>query len=345
MPTQRRVLTSRLAQYMTEDERRNIATTAESIDIAPNTLRKLLTDSWDQVGRSTLERVCDRFNISLDQLFEFKDDTFWMPFAGAEGCALVRGPGEGKSERRFLDPFDGIARGLISAFLQSTIAPQIRPFVLDVSSEGQVIDAVKNHNCIIAGSPKTNPATEVVISRLFGVPPYRADARQRRQIPFRFVFAKQNSVQSSLAEPWSSTRGRTSGVGIYQESATDMLVEIDWWPYADYMKRTIRRGHDGAIVVVINKPFKTSKNVKTILVAGLSGVGTEAAARAVLRDYRDLEPASPGVCVGVLEATYNKLTPGRDERRLVGYRWKFLQGSRSHVASLEGPKVANRLTD
>ena len=54
--------------------------TAASIGIAPNTLRTLLRDDWDQISRDAIERVCDRFQCGVQELFELTPDNFWAPF-------------------------------------------------------------------------------------------------------------------------------------------------------------------------------------------------------------------------------------------------------------------------
>lgn len=332
MDKQRRQLRTRLQEHLSEDELLHLTRTSRSIGIAENTLRKLLRDDWTQVGRSTIELVCDRFDISPSQLFEFVPDRFWESFIERRRCLLIRTPAQSGKTGDSYDPYDVTARAKLSDFLKSVVHRDIKTDPVDLSTDAEILKAVRSENCFIAGSPRTNRATEVVLSRLFEIPPRTATASERERLPFRFVFAREKEVQSSLAEPWRKGRGAKSGVGLCNQDGASMFIEVDWRPFKEYMKGTYSRGRDCAMVAIINRPFGTDRNVKTIVVSGLSGVGTEAAASAVIRDFRDLEPVEEtGAAFGVIEALYSKITPNTNARKSIGFNWKHLQGTRRPI--------------
>ena len=71
---------------------------------------------------------------------------------------------------------------------------------------------------------------------------------------------------------------------------------------------------------------------KTIILGGFSGSGTEGAAKALVRDFRHLEPVDGARHVlGIVEAIYDKTIPNQDNRVLVGVRWKLLSGGRKRI--------------
>ena len=72
------------------------------------------------------------------------------------------------------------------------------------------------------------------------------------------------------------------------------MTEVDWWPRNQFLRKKFRGGLDCGLVLVVNKPFDTDRDVKLIVLAGFSGIGTEGCARALVQDYRDLEPQNDG---------------------------------------------------
>lgn len=77
----------------------------------------------------------------------------------------------------------------------------------------------------------------------------------------------------------------------------------------------------------MNRPFDSEKDVKLIILAGMTRIGTLAAAIALENDYRDLEPTEGNYTLGVVEAKFNKAARG-DDRELISYDWVFLEGGR-----------------
>lgn len=321
-PAKPRVLKTRLALA-----KQGVASAAESIGIAENTLRGLLRDDWDQLSRDTIEKVCDRYGLKIGDFFEFADTPFWDPLLESNGYAMVRGG----TDR--VQPLDAAARSDVTRYLSSAFRSVKGTNVDHLTEPDAIIDFARENNTIVVGSARKNRATEVVVCRHFNATPFSDDPSEKAKIPFRFSFSEEHQIVSTMTEPWRKTKGG-SGVGIYDHKARRHLIEVNWRPYDEYMKATIEDGRDAAMVLVVNKPFDATKNVKLIVLAGLTGIGTQAAANALVSHYRDLEP-QPGkkFVLGILEAQYKKIKPDSDDRVLLPglTRWKYLDGGRKTV--------------
>jgi len=323
-----RILKTKLSAVIGEEERRKISATAESIGIAPNTVRTLLRDDWDQLARDTIERTCDRFGLEIKDLFELVPDDFWTPFEEAKKYTILTGAEDTKSGRQLLD--ENVA-SMIAISLRGMLPSVVNHRRDDLKEVDEIINYVMNHNCIVVGSPRSNPLTEVVVSQYFGARPFLP--QDRRKIPVRFVFAKEDETakKSTLVEPWRQGRGKRSGLGLCDRKGK-LIVEADWWPRSEFLAKILLNARDCGLVLVVEKPFGTNKNVKLVVLAGFSGMGTEGAARALIRDFRDLEPLlGSRYVLGLVEVTYKKTNPGRDNRVFVGYRWKYLVGGRKRL--------------
>jgi hypothetical protein len=79
-------------------------------------------------------------------------------------------------------------------------------------------------------------------------------------------------------------------------------------------------------------PLQTNLDVpaKVIVLSGSGGVGTEAAARAVVDQYRDLEPRDQEPVWGVVEVLYRK-SAGSTTCELVSYRWRYRVNGRCPI--------------
>lgn len=298
---------------------------ADTIGVAENTLRALIRDDWDQLSRETIERICDRFAIQIDDLFELAPVNFWQPFLDADEIPILT---EGTTAFRTFD------EGLRVVDSLQRLLPAVRFVTAPIAADPrQVLEDVGRRSCIVTGSPRSNRATEVILSDHFDAEPFNPDPTNRAKIPFRFVFpdGEQVTKNYSTAEPFRGSRSR-SGLGIWDSRRRHFIVEVDWWSREEYLQRVIESGHDGAIVMVI-RHGSGSTETRTIVVAGFSAVGTVGAMKALLRDFRDLEPV-PGArhVLGVVDVTFQKLRPDQDERLILGYRWKHLEGGRKRIA-------------
>jgi hypothetical protein len=96
-------------------------------------------------------------------------------------------------------------------------------------------------------------------------------------------------------------------LGIWLRDENELL-EADSWPPDEFQRLRIAKGRDCAVVVVWNYPAtdQSGRPRKLIVLSGSGGVGTEAAARAVVDQYRDLEPRDQEPVWGVVEVLYRK---------------------------------------
>jgi hypothetical protein len=103
-------------------------------------------------------------------------------------------------------------------------------------------------------------------------------------------------------------------------------VEANYKTPEEFAKWPTKKGKDCGLVFVVNKPFATDREVKLIVLAGFSGLGTLGAAKALVEDYRYLEPYSHERCVyGVVECWYSKAADST-ARTFLDFRWRYRNG-------------------
>ncbi len=137
--------------------------------------------------------------------------------------------------------------------------------------------------------------------------PSTPQTSNRRKIPFGFCWPDRSELvnQSSLTCS-ALARKRTKDLpGIAVKK--DIHVPADYMDPETFRKSEIRKGKDCGLVFVTNRPFGTDKDVKLILLAGFSGLGTIGAAKALIDDFRYLEPQRGEEYVyGVIQCRYRK---------------------------------------
>jgi hypothetical protein len=95
-----------------------------------------------------------------------------------------------------------------------------------------------------------------------------------------------------------------------------------------FLEWSTKKGKDCGLVFVANSPFGTKEKVKLIVLAGSSGIGTLGAAKALIEDFRYLEPFQSDDCVyGVVQCWYTK-TANSATRTFKDFRWRFRKGGR-----------------
>jgi hypothetical protein len=282
-----------------------------------------------------LNAVSGQYAVS--DVFEFVPDSFWRPFRREDSFTFVierdsrSDAEEGLAQRPLLQIHDHRA----IAHIRNEIAqyvPTCRHRINDEhETEESVLERLRSSNCIVVGSPLSNHYTEIVLCACFGAQPFSRSAANRAKVPLRFVFPQSQAPKllrgknSTLIELVSgSGRG-----GIYLRHEDDSVrAESNWQAQEDFFKEKIDAGRDAGFVIVMNRPLGTTKDVKTIVLGGITSIGTAAAAEAVMYDFRDLEPLNDTqVVIGILEAKYQK--PRQSfEWRVKGWTWKYLSGGR-----------------
>jgi len=175
------------------------------------------------------------------------------------------------------------------------------------------------------GSPRINPAAEYALAEVFKSDPFASGA-QVTLPPFQFVW------HSSMKPP-ASTFGRiaapTEPCGIWLRDQNSTVVADYVADRHEFLAKRIRDGRDCAVVVVVNHPGPISGLPnKLVILAGLRGIGTEAAALRLALDYRELEPRAEDQYVwGILEVVYKK-EPGQPNGSIRHSGWRYRAGGR-----------------
>jgi hypothetical protein len=162
----------------------------------------------------------------------------------------------------------------------------------------------------------------MAICRVFGVEPFSPD--QSAKLPFAFKI-----VPTAATTPSSIVETAGDGkVGIWLRDEKELL-QADSWPREDFRKVRIKDGRDWALVLVSNHQATGQSALvrKLVVLSGFGGVATEAAAHALVRHYRDLEPREPGTVWGIIEVFYRKPVDSTT-RELLNYSWRWRVGGR-----------------
>jgi DNA-binding Xre family transcriptional regulator len=186
---QTRRLRTRLSEILSAELVDSVEKTAQSIGIAPNTYRKLLRDNWSQVARTTIEKICDRFDLDISEVFELVSDDFWRWFRESNEYFVLRTARfRNDVSSTIYEPRDANATAKITNFLKDSFPSIVsQEKAIGVDDESEVIEYVRAHNCVVVGGLLTNPITEIVICRHFGAVPFDSTQENRRKLPARFV--------------------------------------------------------------------------------------------------------------------------------------------------------------
>lgn len=329
-----RILKTKLAEPLNRqlDEVHTKATLAERIGVSPQKLNAMMSDRWEYITRDALERTADYLGLEVSDVFEFIPVEFWKPIEEAKGSLLLRGsPDPAPKDQQYrMSRYDDEATQVIKNFMRKSLLNCDEPPIADHRrNEPELMKKAKSHNCIVIGSPKTNAATEILISRFFDAVPFDSSPENRRKIPFGFCWPDDNEIvqQSSLTCSEIARKEVQNRPGIAVRNGTH--VEADYKPLEEFLKWRTREGRDCGLVFVANKPFGTKKEIKLIVLAGFAGMGTLAAAEALVEDFRDLEPVGDEAFVyGIVEARYRK---GMHDRELRNFRWRYRNGGHSPI--------------
>jgi hypothetical protein len=153
------------------------------------------------------------------------------------------------------------------------------------------------------GAPRSCLMSEVMLTEMFGIgnEAFSSPAQSSRAVPFYFVWPPQRGVQSRFALDWHQLTDRELGREVKNEDSWAFVLlsgreceelALHWQdnPLRDY-----------GVIVAQRRP----RNQTWLVVAGLSGPGTCAAAQALVKDVRSRRasvPEAPHVLYAVVEA-------------------------------------------
>lgn len=303
---------------------------AERLGISEGTLRAYFENRWTVLDRTVMERLADFFRCDVSHLLTTSESNFFDPFRTLSGkerhpgrptCLFLRRPDVHTQHTGRPVAFRDIrAMGHIITWLQDSVHG-IAP-IDDSATTPEQLEESLLQNCVMVGSPIVNPASEMAICRLFGVAPFNPD--QSAKLPFAFKMGPTAATTpSSIVE--TAEDGK---VGIWLRDE-EQLLQADSWPREDFRKVRIKEGRDWALVVVSNHQTAgdSAPARKLVVLSGFGGVATEAAANALVRHYRDLEPRDPGPVWGIIEVFYRKPADSTT-RELLNYNWRCRVGGR-----------------
>lgn len=326
---------------------------AREIGISPGKLDKIINDDWDYITRDAIERVADRCGLEVCQVFEFVPSDFWRQIESGKRCTFLRGsrPAGTGSPTAGVPPHDLEATSIIERLFSSFAQEVQATFPEFLERDEDILAQARNQSCIVIGSPKSNRATEVLLSRFFGAKPFDQRPANRRKVPFGFSWLDDSwtAENSTLAYPRQPSAGKHREAGIFLKALRgDKCVPADYHSADDFRTLSTPAGRDCGLVFVANKPFQTREDIKLIVLAGFSGIGTIAAAQAVVQDFRDLEPMPKDehACVyGLVDAVFRKRSGCADGREYRSFTWRYRKGGRAPIAFRERPEAdrANQL--
>lgn len=323
-----RILKVHLGQALLAETKkpRSKSELAARIGVSPQTLAAMMKDDWQYITRDAIERTADYLQLEVTEVFEFVPVEFWNQILATAQCTFLRGAQDEKGNEQDvkMQRADAGATNEVTNFLREHVSE----FTYADHSRDmeELLHRARSENCIVIGSPKSNAATEILLSRFFGAEPFNPSDANRRRIPFGFCWPDTTKIveQSSLTCSAFARKRTKNQPGIAVKKG--IHVPADHMELEPFIKWETSRGRDCGLVFVANRPFGTDRDVKLIVLAGFSGVGTVGAAKALIEDFRYLEPEPDEKYVyGVVQCWYGKAA-NSNNRWFKNFRWRVRIG-------------------
>jgi hypothetical protein len=287
----------------------------------------MINGDWEFIAREAVERTADYLQLELTEVFEFVPVDFWSRILKT-GCIFLRGAQdeEGTGQDVDVPGSDGDATNVVTTFLREQHISGFR-FADPGRGIDELVNRARSENCIVIGSPKSNAATEILLSRYFDAEPFDPSEVNRRKIPFGFCWPDSTKIvkQSSLTCSAFARKKVKERAGIVVRAGGGIHVPADYRAPEEFRAWATSKGEEGkdcGLIFVANKPFGTDLDVKLIVLAGFSGIGTLGAARALVKDFRYLEPQPKEKYVyGVVQCWYTK-PANSDKRTFKSFDWR-----------------------
>jgi DNA-binding Xre family transcriptional regulator len=338
-----RILKTKLGEHLQRELDENDlpkSALAARIGVSPQKLSAMLKDEWEYITRDALERAADALELDVEQIFEFVIVDFWRSIE--ESQAFLRGwQADTVSDQKNQVPrYDDQATEVVKDFMRKHLVGCDEPPTFKYGKDDikEIVEKAKSQSCIVIGSPKTNAATEILLSSFFGADPFNPNEDNRAKIPFGFCWPENSptATESSLTCSETARKRVHSRFGIAVAGGNH--VEAHHKPLDEYHAWKTKEGLDAGLIFVANNPFGTNNKNKLIVLAGFAGIGTLAAAKALVQDFRYLEPVGDDRCVyGVVQAKYQKPTQKdaratlKEARELRSFRWHYRKGGHAPI--------------
>lgn len=301
----------------------NVTEFARESGIARSTLEKLIGNHFSEIRRDTIERLAARLKIDdIRELFSLQRDEkdFLAPFLERRSVTFVfathevtdpgrvrAGGDRDAANRTTVDLWDVRTHIELLNFVRHH-EPEIRDEMVFFSKQSfgekerqQLLDLVRNHNTVIIGSPKVNPACEAALCAL-----YRGSAGSARRGGPRLGLSDDERLEGSIL----FSEGFDEPGVVDRKTGTLLAPARFAGPGKD--------SQDAGILVNVYRPLGTSEEVLLVVAAGVSGCGTYGVIKNLV-DHPptadDLQPGAP--LERAVVTTYRKPTEGlRDDRRV-----------------------------
>lgn len=287
---------------------------ADQAGVARSTVQKLIGEDFKEIRVDTIERIAARLGITdITQLFTLRDDTeeFLAPFRATKAVTFLFGThdvedqSQGRS-RTTIDVWDFRAQNELLQHLRAHV-PELRDEMRFFSKESfgdaqreQVLALARKQNVVVIGSPKVNPACELLLRELF------PGARAGKKRGPRLRLAERPLEESILGAPEAE-----EGIGVLDAATGARLASVR---FAGAGQTSL----DAGIVLTVFRPWQTKDKVTLVLVSGVSGCGTYGAMRGLIEHPPQEADLAPGVPFErAFQTWYSKPTDStRDDRRV-----------------------------
>lgn len=295
-------------------------------------ITRLFADTWEQIGRQSLEAVCKALDIhKIGDLIELYDANIFYSMLGQRKVTIYFGA-QTELENEPATGIVKLSQGIWdtrAAFYISNHLRQKSPnlevqyeIVISRPSDKINYDYIRDTmrriesggNHIIIGSPFSNILTEYVLCSFYKARPLTPEDQAR--IPYRFVYTRNHWIPSTLG--FYTNPKRRLQPGIYSERKSKVIA----------FKRfvTVGEGMDcGIIACKRHRSPGTSgfDNEGVILVlAGYSGTATLGAARLAVDRPGEIFPERlDDPLTRVISVKYTKLSRGNFDDRSIEDVW------------------------
>jgi hypothetical protein len=261
-------------------------------------IEKFRQDRWGSTSREELQILMSLADTQGFAFLTLEEDQLWATFKGTRGVTFV--------SRR--------TTGVRSEDLEAMKFLLDEGIHLDPPEAGEISAKVRSRNVVSFGSPKNNRDCDEALRLFF------PDAADAGPAPFQFVWTDWNP--SDKTSPFGAQAAGIADVGLrvavpptaktgaakrHQRDAgkarATVLLRADLAAFSDQ-----DYGWDFGILVMCRQPLKTSANVTTVLIGGLSGFSTQEVARDLSQGLLFLHP--------------KHIVPGRPLWRILCCPWK-----------------------
>lgn len=288
---------------------------ARVIDAGEGKARAYLNDTWSVVDRKELERMLDALKCELSDLFTISESFFFKPsIDGQEGQLAETWCISLSPNHRDYDSI-ALLRNFLEANLRMPAITESSGTVLGnnaatepiVSSKSSLEDLLEIGSCIVLGTPSVNELAESALRLAFG-----------DSIPFQFKDTRPRMHSSPLVESQGDHE-----FGIFVPILNSCFAsDVVQSSHEDFKNMSLHKKKDVGVLVSVNVRSRSGAIRKLVILAGITRIGTQAAAAALAARFRELDTASDQALWGIVEGSYDK-PPQSSDRLYRGYRWLY----------------------